>query len=105
MKFAKAFYNGTVGGKPVINPERQDKAEWTVTVREFLLAAREAGAVVTLTAKPVFLSPEGAGELTGVSRDSIIRRTGTGEIGAIMASTHREIPLGAFEACRRSLPR
>jgi hypothetical protein len=59
----------------------------TAAVRELLPAA---GAAVALTAKPVFLPLEEAGELTGVSHDTIIGRTGAGETGA-------------FEACRRTL--
>jgi len=83
--FVKAFYNGIMGGKLTVNPVQQEAAGRTAAVREFLLAAWEAGEIVTLTAKPVFLSSEEAGELT--------------------VGTRRKIPLSAFKACRRTLPR
>jgi excisionase family DNA binding protein len=52
----------------------------------------------------VFLSLEAAGELTGVSSDTLIRRIDAGEIDAIVVGTRRKIPLGASGTYRRSLP-
>lgn len=75
---------------------QQDEAERTVAVRGFPLGARDAGAVVTFTAKPVLLSPDEAGELAGVSRDTIIGRIGAGETGAVVVGTHRKVPLSAL---------
>ena len=77
----------------MIDLEQRDEARGTAAVRD-------AGAVVILAAKQVFLSTEEAGELTGVSRDSIIRWIDT---GAIMVGTHRRTQLGAFGTCRRPL--
>jgi excisionase family DNA binding protein len=93
-----------VSEKLVISPVQQDEDERVGAVRKSLLAARDAGAVVTLTAEPVFLSLEEAGELIGVSRNTIIRRIDAGEIHGVPVGTHRRIPLGAFEAYRRTLP-
>ena len=71
-------------------------------VRAFLLAAREAGEAVTLTAKPVFLSSGQAGERIGVSRETVIDRINKGEIDAVMAGTHRKIPLRSLEEYLRT---
>jgi hypothetical protein len=80
----------------MVSPVQQDEAGWTA-------AAPAAEAPVTLTAKPVFMSQEEAGQLTGVSRDTIIVRSGADETDAVMADTRRKVPLGAFGA-GRSLP-
>ena len=81
-----------------MDPSRQGEAEWLAAVRAFLLAAREAGeGLVTLTARPVLLSPGQAGDRIGVSRETIIDRINKGEIDAVMAGTHRKIPLRSLE--------
>lgn len=78
-----------MGKKLVIGLVQQDGVGWTT-------AAQEAEVLVTLTAKVAFISPEGAGELTGASR--VITQAGTGRTGAVTASTHRKIPAGGSRA-------
>lgn len=88
--------------KLAVDLSRQGEVEWMAAVRAFQLAAREAGEVVTVTAKPMFLSPEQAGERIGVSRETIIDRINKGEINTVMVGTHRKIPLRSPEEYLRT---
>lgn len=75
--------------------------EWISAVQTYVRAAKDSGEVVSLRARPQFLTPEQAGERLGMSRTTVVRAINAGELNAAKVGNRHRIPVAAVEAYRK----
>lgn len=86
-----------------IDPSRMSEDEWLSAIRVYVRAAKDAGEVVNLRARPEFLTPQEAGERLGVSRTTAVRAIKSGELEATKVGNRHRIPVAAVDAYRKQL--
>ena len=81
---------------PVSEPEWAELAAYLADVAP-------SGDVVHVSARPEGLSPNQVASRMGMSRTTVMRLIGSGELRAYKVGTHWRVPLAAFDAYRRAL--
>ena len=84
-------------------PDAQAQPEWVRAVLAYAKEAAEAGEVVSITRKPLMLTPAEAADRLGMSRPTISRRIAAGELRTVKVGNRHRIPIQEFERFRDSL--
>jgi excisionase family DNA binding protein len=84
-----------------IDPSRMNEDEWLTAIQTYVRTAKDAGEVVSLHARPEFLSPEQAGERLSMSRTTVVRAINAGELRAVKVGNRHRIPLIEVDNYRR----
>lgn len=74
--------------------------EWLEHVAAYVERAASAGETVTLTAKPLMLTPEQVADELGISRSTVSRKIKDGEIRAVKVGNRNRIPYEEYERFR-----
>lgn len=84
-----------------IDPSCMSEDEWLAAIQNYVRTAKDAGEVVSLRARPEFLSPEQAGERLGISRTTVVRAINAGELRASKVGNRHRITVVEVENYRK----